>query len=283
MALDTITTPGGDEFRLGCLPPPSFPTGHACFADAFRAEMLTLDQVRAALAPFNGRSLYGRRERFAGERYIRNQRHFGSCNGFAVAGRLSVMRELRGEPYVCLSGADAYSQMNGGADNGSVLSDAMKIVEANGIAPEDMVPWDRIYTHQISAEAKAARARFKGFKTYALDSEEELATAVALGRVCVIAVHADGGYGREDGNGVSLMGNGVGNHSVGADDIRLLPDGTLAYDNPNSWGTAWASGGRTWLTFNRHLRETVKFHRFFALVSTTDDPTDGSVPTPVKE
>lgn len=281
MNLDTLETPQG-AFKLGCLVPESFPTGFPCFADRFRTQMMTLDQVRAVLAEKPGLPLYNRRQRFAGSKYIRNQRDKGSCNGFSTAGVMSRMRELRGEPYVCLSGADAYSQMNGGRDNGSILADAMDKVLPTGIAPEDMVPWDHIYTHQISAEAKAARARFRGFKAYAADTEEELVTGIALGHMAVIAVHADNNYGRTDGDGVSYMGNGVGNHSVGADDLKLLSDGTICIDDPNSWGVEFGDGGRVWLTWRRHLQQTVKYHRFWLLVSTTDDEQDDSVPPAVK-
>lgn len=280
--LPIIETPDGETRKLGCLVPTSFPTGFPCYADEFRSEMMTLDAVRAALAPFSGRSMYDRRARFAGAKYIRNQRSHGSCNGFSTAGVLSRVRELRGEPYVCLSGADAYSQMNGGQDNGSMLADAMDAVLPNGIAPEELVPWDKIYTGQISAAAKASRVRFKGFKAYAIDSEEELATALALGRICVIAVHADNGFMSVDGDGISRMGNGVGNHSVLLQDVGMLSDGTLWYDLGNSWDVSFCDGGYTKVTFNRQLRQTIQHHRFWALVSTTDDEQDSSTPPKVK-
>lgn len=279
MSLDVIDF-GGEERKLGCLVPTSFPTGFPTFADTFKNEMLTLDQIRTTLA--GKASMWGRRGRFAGKTYVRNQRNFGSCNGFSTAAMLSRIRELRGEPYVCLSGADAYSQMNGGRDNGSALADGIKVVEAGGIAPEDLVPWDHIYTSQISAEAKAARARFKGFTTYAVDSEEELATALVLGRCAVVAVHADNAFMSQDGNGVNRMGSGPGNHSVGVQDLRVRADGTLNYDMLNSWDVTFCDGGYTWLTWGRHFRETVKYHRFWVLVSSTDDPADGSTPPAVK-
>lgn len=275
MSVDTLTLPDGTVYKLGCLIPGVFPTGLPTFADTFAGEMLTLDQIRAALA--GKASMYGRRARFAGDLYIRNQRSTSACNGYSTAAGLSRARVLRGEPYICLSGADAYSQMNGGRDQGSTLADGVKVCES-GIASETAVPWNTIYSWQISAAAKAERARFKGFTSYAIDSEEELATAVILGRMVVIAVHATNAYNSEDGNGVNLGGNGPGNHSTLLQDIRLQSDGTINYDQANSWATSWCSGGYTWLTYARHLRETIKYHRFWALVSTTDDSQDSSTP-----
>jgi len=279
MAIESIIGLDGEERRLGCVAPKSFSTKYTAFADAFPNEMLTIDQIRAALV--NKPSMWARRERFAGQKYIRNQRNFGSCNGFSTAAMLSRIRELRGEPYVCLSGADAYSQMNGGHDDGSALQDGMIVVE-NGIAPEDLVAWNQIYTSQISSEAKASRLRFRGFKVYAVDEELELASALVIGRCCVVAVHVTQSFYQQDGNGVNRGVNGTGNHSVGVHDIRLQSDGTLNYDQPNSWDVTWCTGGYTWLTWNGQLRETVKYHRFWVLVSTTDDPQDNSNPPPVK-
>lgn len=278
---ETISTPDGEIRGLGCRVPESFPTAHRAFADAFQSEMLTLAQIRATLTPFGGRSLYGRREQFAGTRFIRNQHGTSACNGWSVAGALSRLRFLRGEPYVCLSGADAYSQMNDGRDNGSTLSDGVKVC-MSGIAPEEMVPWNKIFTSQISLDAKAARVRFAGFREYAVDTEEELASALVLGRVGVVAVHASNAYMREDGDGVCLASNGPGNHSTGVQDIRMQSDGTLNYDEFGSWDVTNHTGGYTWLTWGRHFREPVKFHRFFICVSTTDDTQDDSSPPKVK-
>lgn len=277
---EIIESPLGEYHKLGCNVPDVFPTNAIKFADAFAAEMMTLDSIRSTLA--GKKSMWGRRERFAGTKYIRSQRNFGSCNGFSTAAILSRMRELRGEPYVCLSGADAYSQMNGNQDNGSQLADGMKIVEAGGIAPEDMVPWNKIYSSQISAEAKQARSRFKGFTTYAVDEEAELATALYLGRMGVVAVHVTQSFYSEDSNGVNQGVNGPGNHSTGVQDIRVLSDGTLLYDQPNSWDITWCSQGYTWLSWGKQLQQCVKYHRFWIMCSTTDDTGDDSTPPPIK-
>lgn len=281
--LEIFEGPDGELRRLGCLVPNVFPTGATKFGDAFRADMKTVDECRAILAadPNGKTGLWGRRQKWAGPKYIRNQRSHGSCNGFSTAAMLSKMRELRGEPYVCLSGADAYSQMNGGRDDGSDLASGMRIVEANGIAPEEDVTWDMIYDRQIPAAAKAKRARFKGFTTYAIDEEAELATAMILGRLGVIAVHVTNSFYHEDANGVNLAGNGPGNHSVGCQDVRLQSDGTLNYDMPNSWDVTFLDGGHTWLAWAKQLSQTVRNHRFWVLVSSSDDQGDGSTPPPV--
>lgn len=269
--------PDGRAYGTGLLLPDAFPAEGPKFADAFRPSMLTADEVRARLAPLGGKSLWGRREKWAGRKYISYQRTTSACNGHAVANMTSKARELRGEPYVLLSGADAYSQMNGGRDQGSTLADGVKVCES-GIATDATVPWNLIYARQIPAAAREERLRFKGFTTYAVDDEDELATAMLLGRVAVIAVHVANSFYQVDGDGVNRGVNGVGNHSVGSQDIKMLSDGTLCFDMPNSWDITWGDGGHTWLTWKKQLQMTVKYHRFFVVVSTTDDPGDGSTP-----
>jgi hypothetical protein len=271
MTLDTIVTPDGVERKLGCLVPESPPTEATRWVEATGATVMTLDQIRTALA--GRQSAYGRRSLFKGRKWIRNQGQFGSCNGWSTALALSRARVLRGignlENGVILSGSDAYSQMNGNQDNGSMLYDGIKVV-GNGIAPESMVPWNKIYSSQISSEAKAARVNFRGLEPEAVDTEEEFATAIFLGYPGIVAVHANGAFNQLDGRGVCQGGNGPGNHSVGVDDIRVAPDGTLEYDMFNSWDTTWGTEGRCWLTWLRHLRQTVQGHRFWILRSTID-------------
>jgi hypothetical protein len=83
-------------------------------------------------------------------------------------------------------------------------------------------------------------------------------------------------------DGINRAGNGPGNHSVLLQDVRMLTDGTLAYNLGNSWDVTFCKAGYTDLTYPRHLRETVRNHRFWVLTSTTDDPADDSVPPPLK-
>ncbi len=268
----------GFGFGLGCLVPDEFPTGFTKAEDAI--PMLKLDEIRATLS--GKKSLYNRREIF-GPDWISNQRSTSACNGHATAGALSQAMYVKsgGKEKVLLSGADAYSQMNGNRDNGSTLAAGMKVV-TSGIALASSVPYNLIFSNQIPAAAKAERARFRGLEPYAVDTEEEFATGLALGFMGVIAVHVAGNYDKLDGDGISKGGNGTGNHAVRVDDIGMLSDGTLTYDSPGSWGATWGQDGRCRFTWNRHLRTTVGNHRFWLIRSALEDP-QGDTPPEIKE
>lgn len=146
--------------------------------------------------------------------WIKNQRTKNSCQGFASAGTVQRARVRRGLKRVNLSGAYAYSLVNGGRDRGSMLEDGMVACE-QGYATEETVPWDAIYPSLYNAtKAKAEAARFKAREVYAVRTEQGLFSALASGFDCVVAVHADDGFMRLDSRGVAGGGNGPGNHAV---------------------------------------------------------------------
>lgn len=272
---DTYEGPNGEIFGLGCNVPATFPVG----GPAVPFKVMTLDQIRAELA--GKRSQYGRRELFDLS-WNSNQQQTSACNGHAVARTESRSIYVKTGKKILLSGADAYSQMNGGRDNGSSLADGMKVV-TQGIATETSVPWDHIYTTQINAAARAERAHHRGFEPIPVDDEETFATGLLLGWFGVVAVQVDrrGMYESVDGNGVSRGGNGVGNHAVGVDDLRLNPSDSsiIDYDQYGSWGSHVA---RIFLQWNKQFRDTVQNHRFWLLRSALDDPDDKGPPA-VKE
>jgi hypothetical protein len=220
------------------------------------------------------------RQRFPASEWIRNQGSRGSCNGYSCAKALERSRVLQGMPHVPLSGEGAYAQMNGGRDNGSTLANGMKVLLESGVPPESMVPHQEYLWSRISSEAKAARARFRAAECYAVDEEIELASGLALGFVGVIAVHASSNYSRLDANGVSAESNGPGNHSVGADDLRIVGN-EFQFDSFNSWGIRWGHQGRNWVTWRRHLQQTIRYHQFFLIRAAGDDP-QGTNPPAVK-
>lgn len=241
--------------------------------------VMTLDQIRAELAARgSGKVGYYSRRSLFDLSWNSNQRNTNACNGHATARALTRAFYLKTLERVLLSGADAYSQMNGGRDNGSSLANGMKVV-TSGIATEAAVPWNEIYEPQVPS-AKAERLRFRGHEPIAVDTQEEFATGLLLGFQGVVAVQVDrsGRYESLDGNGVSRGGNGPGNHAVGVDDLRFASDGTIEFDQYGSWGEHCA---RVWLRWDQHLRESARVHRFWLLAAAHDDP-NGNNPPPVK-
>lgn len=237
-------------------------------------KMLSMDQIKSIL---DDPSRVAARMRFPFAEWIKNQGQRSSCNGFACAKALERARVIQGMPHVALSGEGAYAQMNGGRDQGSALSSGMKVLLDSGVPPESMVPSQEYLWNRISQQAKDARSRFKAAECYAIESEMELASALAIGFVCVIAVHASGSYSQLDSDGVSGQSLGSGNHSVGAQDVRIR-NGELQFESFNSWGTRWGQNGHNWVTWRRHLSSTIRYHQFFAVRAAHDDPQGNNPP-----
>lgn len=208
---------------------------------------------------------------FPPENYIRRQVNNG-CNGFSTAAALTRQRVKRGCDPVVLSGDFIYATMSGNRDMGSMLHEGRQNVMKYGVAPDDMVKVGTYRWNDISAAAKEAALRFRGFEAYEVPTYEELLTAVALGYMCVVAIHVDNSYMKVDSNGLAGPSNrGPGNHSVLVSDARVR-DGKIEFKSPGSWGLNYAVRGSVWLTWQAHLQTTTKNHQFWALRTTSDDP-----------
>ena len=264
---DELILPNGLRVGTGLQMPVSRPVTFEPLRDAVES-LLTVEQISDILDEPTRKT---KRELFRAEVHVNNQGSLGSCNGHAGASALSKARVLRGLPFVKLSGTGLYAQINDGKDQGSMLDDGMHAMSENGVPPWDLVPNDEYRWSKVSQEAKDACKDYKAFECYRVDNEMELATALALNYVCVIAVHANNAFMRLDGEGVVSSTDGPGNHAVQAIDVRVHK-GELQFDMENSWGLTYGTQGRGWVSWKRHLRTTSQYHAFYAIRSTTDGP-----------
>lgn len=202
-----------------------------------------------------------------GDEWICDQLSFGSCNGWATAAlivRGMYRRGIRG--LTRLSGSYLYAWMNGGRDQGSALSDGLKVAEEKGAPPASVVPANLIYRKQMPAIADAEAAKHKGMRLRPCKTMRALRTALAKGWPCVVAVHAGGNFQRLDGTGTAGVDNGQGNHAVCVDDLVMV-GGKERFDMANSWGLRYGAKGRAYLT-EKHFAQTFNVHTFWALPTT---------------
>lgn len=236
------------------------------FAD--RVGVLTKDEIGKLIT--DPKRVAGRK-RF-GSNWIKNQGRRGSCNAYATASALERARDFRGKPRVELGPEFLYAMINGGRDSGSLLEDGREYATNMGIPPKSMVPYESFLKNQQSREAYDNAGRFKVLESYAIHSEEELASALALNFVGVIATHVTNNFMRLDGEEISGDTNGPGNHAECVDDVAFTANGNYKFDLPNSWGLQFGNQGRSYVTWQRHLRDTVNYHQFWVIKTTTDDP-----------
>jgi hypothetical protein len=228
--------------------------------------LLTLDQIKQTVTHSTRMSA---EELFPAERWIGTQLNNG-CNGWAAAGALARASVKRGNKPVILSGDFIYSHINGGSDNGSLLHDAMEFMQTSGICEDSLVKHGTWRKRDIKPEAIENAKRYRAFRCYRVDEEIELLTGLARGYCGVIAVHVNIRY-ETDENGTVYATDGPGNHAVCVDDLRLF-DGRLQIRSPGSWGLSWGKRGAGWFEWNKSLRTTCKYHDFYLIRSTLDDP-----------
>lgn len=201
--------------------------------------------------------------------WVKNQGQYGSCNGWMIATMIAKGRVRRGLPRVDLSGAYAYSLMNGGRDQGSTLDQSMACGTIQGIATLDTVPADRIYRHQYDkAKADAEAKQYKAFECYTARTEQEIFSGLVCGFDCGLAVHAGNNFMRID-RGIAGSDNGPGNHAVAADGCWYDEElGELVADTENSWGRGYGENGRMGMTWKRHQSRVIQYHPFYLMRST---------------
>jgi hypothetical protein len=220
-----------------------------------------------------------------GDEYILDQKSHGSCVGFSSAHALMRLRKIEGMPYVKLSGAFVYSYINGGQDNGAIISDSLTELllppngNGHGTCTEAEAPWDAIYPSRIPASARTTALRFGILEAYKANNFAELVSGIQLGSIGVGAVMVGSRFSTLDSNGVAGFDNGPGNHSVCFDGVKRLPSGEWVLDLPNTWGLSFGERGRCRVT-QRHI-ESVEIDNYLIRAATAD-PQDPNAPPPAQ-
>lgn len=262
---------GGEERRLGLLQPSP---GYEDDAPLLTATPGFRTWTRQEIEDFIRNKPYGSRRTIFTPDWMQDQKKHGSCNACAAAYVQRKGQYLRGRlDTPMLNWEFLYAQINGGRDNGSLLKDGMEAVQSIGIPILDSsrhrIGADRIFKNQFTPEEYAAAQLNRTTKSYAINDELTLATAVLSGFCAVVAVHVGSSFSRIDRKGFAGADPGAGNHSIHVDDVVIV-NGVLGFDHQGSWGVNIHDQGRALLSWDRHLKNTNRYHKFWIAVSTND-------------
>jgi hypothetical protein len=256
---------GGELRRLGT---PPAPAGKPRLFGTFReAGKTTPDVPRSEWRAIDRRKLFSWRL---------DQKSHGSCTGFSAAAALAKARVLRGLTLKVLSGAFVYSQINGGQDQGSLISDGLRALKNVGTCLESQGGWDKIWANQYGAEERKTAARFRIESAYQVTDYKTLVSGLMLGMIPVFAVQVGSNFdpGRD---GVCGFERGPGNHAVHADGLAFVGGGPVL-DLPNSWGKVWGDDGRGYVT-ERHI-DGIGYQDCYLVEAPIEDPEE-DFPAPV--
>jgi hypothetical protein len=184
-----------------------------------------------------------------------NQRTQSSCVGWAVA-YLKTYQEKKEEDWDqnandhVFSPAFIYNQINGAADNGSFIHEALELIRDVGAVSLARMPYDYLdYTTPPSQRDidEAAKYRIQEFRRVN-NSISQIKAQLVTGSPVVLGIDMDTSlwHLRED-----EVYDRYGQGELGAHAICLVgyDDAIAAYKFINSWGSGWAGDGYGWVSY----------------------------------
>jgi hypothetical protein len=206
---------------------------------------------------------------------VKDQDGKGACNGFSGALGSETLRWASGMKHVALSGWYIYSILCRGVDRGSMILDALELLQTDGCAPEDMVPYGLIQPDKLSTAAHAAAPGFKVEIGNRIQTYEQLATAIQRRQSINLAVCVGNQFNNLNSDGVPGLGRGYCNHAVHVGyGMKRGKNGEWLGKMCNSWSKAWGLNGFCWLPL-KYIVTAAAFEAY-TLIAGTDlagDPT----------
>lgn len=192
------------------------------------------------------------------DRFILDQEQHGSCTGFSDAcAAMKVVFLTTGELFR-FSGAFVYALIDGGSDNGSVITDAMISNEQTGqVLESQFSSRDLIFRGrpQVIPDALiSSAAQFKSTFDMTVGSWLEAMTCIQMGFIWQGPIQVgSNNFESYDQYGAPGFSNGPGNHSVHCDGCIKLPNGQWALTMMNSWGKWGPKQDGRCLLYQRHI------------------------------
>ncbi|UOG35987.1 C39 family peptidase [Leptospira noguchii] len=163
------------------------------------------------------------------------------------------LRSAQGTPNYSkiFSPAFIYNQINGGRDNGSLISDAMRVMVEMGAAPWDTMPYNpadyRTRPSQAAIEA-ASKYKAKEFLRVKTTDMNEVKAQLSEGKPVVAGVLVYENFFNLKGDQIYKEGLGktYGGHAIA---LVGYDDSKNAVKFINSWGTDWGDQGYGYMDY----------------------------------
>jgi len=206
---------------------------------------------------------------------ILNQGATSSCMGHAVCSGLETGWVQGGRPKINFNPYFTYGLCNNGRDQGSMISDGLKVSMSYGICQRDKLPRGVMYQSQFPREAFENAKRFKLIQAYRCNTFDEIVQALALGFPVPLGILVDDAFARVDSEGICPVasGRGGGGHAILGVGLKRHQRYGWLVKIQNSWGRNFGMNGYAYL-HKGHFQ----FMRpdAFAIQSMADDPQDST-------
>jgi hypothetical protein len=267
---------GGHKRYLTCLPP-----SHAKLMAPRGGEFRSVH----APIPRNQWREVNNRSKFPSFEWIYDQNGLGACVGNGSTNALRKARALAGMTDVRLAPGCTYAQINGGRDQGAVISDSLTALQQTGTISSATLGSDEkpFYLRQLPSGWKKEAARFRIEEAYHCSDYDDICTAIQLGYVVVFGIQVGNNFNSFTPEGVPGVSRGPGNHCLCADGLHKLNNGQWALDTVNSWGADWGPwhNGRCYL-IESHFQNGDQPDAY-AVKTAVEDPLDPIKPPKPKK
>lgn len=270
MRMSMIDSTGYERFFGNILQSHDLLKKFPVYGDTPTSPMFTDDEIRAAIVA-QGNDLVSP---FLPPTH--DQDGVGQCNADATTACAEYQRAVQGLPYKQLSAADLYHRINGGADNGSLLEDALEemVLRGVGLASTCGTLWKRGMKLATAEE----RAGFQFFEVYQCPTFRHFASSIIAGFCGNSGILWYDNFDPDGDGWLPARGTGApGGHSTMVYKVLMDRSSKLGLASLNSWGTRWGVlGGK--MVIRQESYQTKEVGGWFAVRGIVDE--GGVIPTP---
>jgi hypothetical protein len=207
---------------------------------------------------------------------IMNQGSTSSCVGHGAAAGMEIVWKQQGRKPLQFDPYFVYGLINGGRDQGAMISDSLKALQQFGVCLESDLPQGIMFKKDFPQQAFESAKRFKLSQAYKCNSFEEICQAINVGFTVSLGLYVGSNFGQLDSEGVSpLPMGGGGGHCVLGCGLKQSQRYGWVIKIQNSWGTNWGNGGFSYL---RKEHFTRMHPDAFAIQASFDDPNNPDNP-----
>ena len=205
---------------------------------------------------------------------IMDQGSTSSCVGHgSVAGMEIAWKQVGNQPRN-FSPFFTYALINGGSDNGAMISDALKVLKKYGACPLEDMPKGVMYERSIPKSAYDAAARFRISQAYQCEDFDDICQAINLGFSVPLGIYVGSNFSDIDSEGVSpLPRGGGGGHCILGCGLKKSSRYGWLIKIQNSWGRNFGDAGYSYIR-KEHFRGMDP--DAFAIQTIFDDPKDNN-------
>jgi hypothetical protein len=166
----------------------------------------------------------------------------GSCASESAVGVLEGIRAAQGLPCVALSPGHLYGRVNGGRDQGSMLSDNLTKITGEGVAPSSLVGHLDWSPRNWPAEAKTEALKYRLDEVFDCPTWSKICSSLQRRFLVSYGILIGSNFSPDENGIIPRFAGRGGGHAMIACGMRRI-GGTWHIHTRNSWKDSWGLKG----------------------------------------